>query len=254
MPEYFLDTNVLIDFGRTPAARVKLEHACQAGTTFLVAPPGLIELVRGMVASGDATFANDQQVFVWLRASRISILPLPRPFMARILNSSIPRSSGVEPRHYAEQIEMIANSTSFDDFLQRSRTPGNVWRDIWRADEIHCAELDREFLALERMARQRRGRDLAQGLSQLFGAPGCRPKPFVIEQQFSAAIEFLESSLLKVRAGAKPRKNDPGLYTDFQLLLYLACPKFSFLTREDFSNEIRRSPQKARIIHPDLLP
>lgn len=254
MPEYFPDTNVLIDFGRNLAARAKLENARQRGTTFLVAPPALIELVRGMVARGCDTFANDKQVFVWLHMNRFPILPLPRPFMARILNSSIPKPSGVEPRHYAEQMEMIASSASFDEFLQRSNTPGSVWRDISRADEIHNAELNREFLALERMAKQRRGRDLAQRLSQLFGAPGCRPKPFIIERQFSAAIEFLESSFSKVRGGANPRKNDPGLYTDFQLLLYLARRDLNFLTCEDFSNEIIKSPQKARIVHPDSLP
>ncbi len=254
MPEYFPDTNVLIDFGRNPAARGKLENARQGGTEFLVAPPALIELVRGMVASGRDTFANDKQVFVWLRTNCFPILELPRPFMARILGSSVPKPSGVEPRHYVEQIEMIASSTSFDDFLQRSNTPGNVWKDISQADKIHCAELDKEFLALERMAKQRPGRDLAQRLPQLFGAPGCRPKPFIIEWQFSAAIEFLESSVSKVLAGAKPRKNDPGLCTDFQLLLYLVSRDLNFLTGEDFSNEIRKSPQKARIVHPDSLP
>ncbi len=51
MPEYFPDTNVLIDFGRNPAAQAKLENTRQGGTKFLVAPPALIELVRGMVAS-----------------------------------------------------------------------------------------------------------------------------------------------------------------------------------------------------------
>jgi predicted nucleic acid-binding protein len=254
MLEYFLDTNVLIDFGRNPKARAKLENAHQGGRTFLVAPPALIELVRGMVSRGYDRFASDKQVFVWLRTNHFGILELPRPFMARILHSSTPRPSGVEPRHYAEQIEMIAGSASFDEFLQRASAPGSVWRDISRADEIHCAQLNKEFLALERMAEQRRGPTLAQRLSQLFGAPGCRPKPLIIERQFSAAIEFLESSFSKVRAGAKPRKNDAGLYTDFQLLLYLAARDVNFLTCEDFSSEIRKSPQKARIVHPDSLP
>ena len=253
MPNYFPDTNVLIDFGRNPATRTKLENLRQGGNTFLVAPPALIELVRGIIASGCDTFANDKQVFAWLQTNRLPILELPRPFMAKVLRCSLPRVSGVRPHHYRQQIEMIANSVNFDDFLRESQAPGSVWGDIARADEIHCAVLDREFRALGWLANQRRDRDLAQRLSQLFGAPGCRPKPVIIERQFSAAIEFLKSSLSKVRAGAKPRKNDPGLYTDFQLLLYLADPDLNFLTREDFSMEIRRSRQKARIVHPDSL-
>jgi hypothetical protein len=252
MPSYFPDTNILIDFGRVAAARDRLEHASRHGTAFLIAPPALIELVRGMVSGGRETFPNDKQVFVWLRVNHFPVLDLPRPFMAGILHSST-RISGVEPHHYAEQIETIADAANFEDFLQRSNAPGSAWRDIAWADEIHRAELDKEFLALDQLAKRRPGRDLAQKLSQLFGIPGCRPIPIIIERQFSAAIEFLESSIVKVRSGAKPRRNDPGLYTDFQLLLYLGSQNLNFLTREDFSHEIKRSPQRTRIVHPDTL-
>lgn len=254
MLEFFPDTNVLIDFGRDAATRNKLQGAVQRGTGLTVAPPALIELVRGMVAHGRDMFAVNKRVFAWLHASHFRILELPRPFMARMLGSSIPKSSGVEPGHYVELIEMIASSESFDDFLRRSEGTGSVWKDISRADQIHRSELDREFKSFELLAKQRSGPALAQRLSRLFGAPGRRPKPFLIERKFSAAIEFLESSLSKVRGGAKPRKNDPGLYTDFQLLLYLASENLNFLTCEDFSSEIRRSPQKARIVHPNSLP
>ncbi len=87
----------------------------------------------------------------------------------------------------------------------------------------------------------------------MFGAPGCRPNPLVISRQFSAAIEYLETSVRKVAVGAKPRKNDRGLYVDWQLLMYLADPNVSFLTNEDFSGEISTSAQKDRIIKPDAL-
>ena len=72
-------------------------------------------------------------------------------------------------------------------------------------------------------------------------------------RRFSAALDFLESSCPKVTAGANPRKNDPGLYIDFQLLLYLGDDGLSFLTNENFAHEIRKSPQRQRIIRLDSL-
>jgi hypothetical protein len=54
-------------------------------------------------------------------------------------------------------------------------------------------------------------------------------------------------SLAKMKGRAKPRKNDPGLFVDFQLLLYLADPELVFLSKEDFSSEVKKSLQKPRI-------
>jgi hypothetical protein len=38
------------------------------------------------------------------------------------------------------------------------------------------------------------------------------------------------------------------MYVDNQLFFYLADPEAVIVTNEDFSNEIRKSPQKTRII------
>lgn len=253
MPSYLPDTNVLIDFGRDLAVRAKLENAEQNGSEFLIAPPALIELVRGMIAAGCDTFDNDKEVFVWLHAQGCKVLDLPRPFMAKILRTSTRKRSGVVPEHYKQLIDMVVSSANFGDFLKRSEMAGSVWKEIAHADKIHEAELDKELSALVKIAKGGRGKDLASQLTQTFGAPGCRPNPLILQQRFSAAIEFLESSFTKVRGGAKPRKNDPGLYVDFQLLLYLADPAITFLTNEDFSREIRRSPQRSRIVGLESL-
>jgi hypothetical protein len=253
MPAYLPDTNVLIDFDRDSAVRTKLENAQKSGSVFRIGPPALIELVRGMIAGGCNTFRDDKEVFIWLRAQGCPVLELPRPFMARILRTSPQNRSGVKPDHYLQLIEMIVVSADFGDFMRRSDTAGSVWRDIARADEIHRAELDKELGALETIAKRGRGQDLATKLSQTFGMPGCRPNPLILKRKFSAAIEFLEASLSKVRGGAKPRKNDRGLYLDFQLLLYLADPEIAFLTEEDFSSEIRTSPQTSQIIKLDSM-
>ena len=254
MSAYLPDTNVLIDFGRDAAVRSKLENARQNGSAFHIGPPALTELVRGLIKGGCDAFQDNKEVFIWLQGQGCTVLELPRPFMAKILHTSTQKRSGVEPRHYLELIDMIVRSADFGDFLRRSETVGSVWSGIVRADEIHRAELDKELGALEGIAKRRRAPDLARRLSQTYGAPGCRPNPVILKQKFSAAIEFLESSLSKIRAGAKPWKNDRGLYVDFQLLLYLAAPEIAFLTSEDFSEEIRKSPQRSRIVGPDSLP
>ena len=252
MPRYFLDTNVLIDFGREAGKRERLEDALQHGAELVIAPPALIELTRGLVRGDRAYFAQNQPAFIWLREHGFEILPLPAPFMAQILKSQLSQRSGVEPAHYGEQICMVAGAVDFDDFL--ARTKGTVWRDIDRADAIHNAELDREFTALSALARRGPRQNYAARLSQKFGIPGCRPNPAAVANQFSAALEFLEASVVKIRSGAVPRRNDPGLYTDFQLLVYLGDPTLTFLTQEDFSHEIRASAQRDRIVGLDALP
>lgn len=114
------DTNILIDFGKVPAVRTRLENAARNGIPFAIAPPTLTELTRGMIASGEKTFASDKSVFSWLSSGDFPILELPRPYMAKLLGAPATKSSGVEPKHYKELIELIANSADFAEFLKRS--------------------------------------------------------------------------------------------------------------------------------------
>lgn len=254
MPTKFLpDTNILIDYAwRDPVVQARLDKTQQHGTGFVIGPPVLIELVRGLVAQGDKTFLGDQKVFNWLYKQNLTILPLPKPFMAQILGASIPKKSGVEPHHYGQLIETIAKANTFEDFLAQNQNPDSVWNLIGEGNKIHEAELDKEFNALEQLSS--RTHNIGNALSRMFGAPGARPNPLIIERRFSAAIEFLQASLYQVHYGARPRKNDPGLYVDFQLLFYLADPEIAFLTEENFSDKIRHSPQRDRIVTIDSLP
>jgi hypothetical protein len=89
LPSYFPDTNILIDYGREAAVREQLEQAVRNGVNFTVAPPALIELTRGLIKSGAAHFDSDKMVFAWLHDQNFEILPLPYPFMAKSLGSSI---------------------------------------------------------------------------------------------------------------------------------------------------------------------
>jgi hypothetical protein len=241
----------LIDYGREAAVREQLERTVRSGANFTIAPPALIELTRGLIKSGAAHFDSDKMVFAWLHEQNFGILPLPYPFMTKVLGSSITPRGRVEPQHYRELISMVSGAADFADFIKK--TADTVWQDVSRADQIHSDELDKEIAALGSLAKLGRDHNYARRLSQKLEIPGCRPNPLILARRFSAALEFLESSIVKIRSGSNPRKNDPGLYTDFQLLLYLGDDELRFLTNEKFAAEIKRSPQCQHILGLDLL-
>jgi hypothetical protein len=253
MTTFLPDTNVWKHVGKDEVLTPKFERAVVAGDTFLIAPAALIELVRGLVRGGDEWFAEDQRMFAWMRNRKCGVLDLPRPFMAKILRTNLPTNSGVVPVHYEQLIETVVTSATFVEFVKRSNACGSVWKNIESLDQIHEGEIEKELTALEGLAKRRKALNVAGRLASTFGAPGCRPLPIVVSRYFSAAIEYLETSVRKVAQGANPRKNNRGLYVDWQLLMYLAVPDIKFLTKEDFSGEISKSPQKDRIVTPDIL-
>ena len=203
---------------------------------------------------------DDQTAEVVVLERHVQMSPVPIVRSAQKFRDSNPRfrttlptKSGVVPEHYTQLIDMVVTAPDFDEFVQRGNADGSVWENIESLDQIHEGQIENELRALEALAKQRKNLHIPQRLSMMFGAPGCRPNPLVISRQFSAAIEYLKTSVRKVAVGAKPRKNDRGLYVDWQLLMYLADPNVSFLTNEDFSGEISTSAQKDRIIKPDAL-
>jgi hypothetical protein len=174
--------------------------------------------------------------------------------MAKALNTRLNSSSGVTPAHYSQLLQMIVQAKDFDEFIKKCNEASSVWKNIEDLDQIHEGEIEKELRSLEDLAKRNKPLDIPQRLSRWFGAPGCRPFPIIIKKRFSAAIEYLETSIGKVAHGSKPRKNDRGLYIDYQLLTYLADANISFLTNEDFSGEISQSPQRTRIVKPNVLP
>jgi predicted nucleic acid-binding protein len=252
LPRYFPDTNILIDFGRKPAVRERLERAQHNGATFVIVPPVLIELTRGMVRAAQTHFNSDKQVFTWLRDQQFDVLPLPFPFAINLLAAKPKQRSGVVPDHYKQLIQMVASAADFADLLKQAAD--TVWRDVNQADAIHDAELDKEIQALCSLAKKGLGQDFTKNLSRSFGLSSSESDALVIAERFSAALEFLESSIAKIRSGANPRRNDPGVYGDFQLLFYLADADLRFLTKEDFRSEIKKSIQRDRIVGTESLP
>jgi hypothetical protein len=253
MRTFLPDTNVWKYIGKDEVFTQRFEKALAAGDKFLIGPPALIELVRGLVRGGEERFAEDQKMFAWMMKTKCEILDLTRPFMAKVLRTNLPANSGVFPAHYGKLIETAANSPNFGEFVKSCNAKDSVWNNIESLDQIHEGQVEKELMSLEDLAKRRKALDIPGRLAGTFGAPGCRPIPFVISRRFSAAIEYLDTSVRKVAQGAKPRKNNRGLYVDWQLLTYLAIPDLLFLTNEDFSEEISKSPQKERIVKPDVL-
>jgi hypothetical protein len=233
MPAYLPDTNILIDLGRDPAVQTKLENAERSGSKFVIAPSMMKELTVGVVKGGETYFGRNKKTFTWLRAHSNGILDLPRPFIGRILGFPS-KWSHVETHHHVQLVEMVANSQTLDEFLNRRGDAGNAWSDIDKAVQIHNAQVDKEFTALEERANLSQGTfDVAAQLCKNFAVGGVCPAPQLFRQHFSAAVEYIETSIAKIREGAKPWKNDRGRYGDSQLFFYLADPNITLLTNED---------------------
>jgi hypothetical protein len=245
MPNYLPDTNVLIDLGRDPAAQTKLENAEQSGSKFVIAPSTMTELTVGVVKGGAPHFERNKKIFTWLQTHSDAILDAPRPFIGKILGFPS-QWSQVGTHHHVQRVGMVANSQTFDEFLKRKDDAGNVWVDIDKAPQIHADKVDAEFIELEKLAKL--PHDVVAVFCKTFAVGGVCADPKLFRQHFSAAIEYYETSIAKIRAGANPRKNDRGRYGDFQLFFYLADPNITLLTSEDFSHDIKQSPQRTRIV------
>src|SRR6266705_304359 len=105
MITFLPDTNVWKHISKDEVLTPKFEKAMAAGDKFLIGPPALIELVRGLVRGGAERFSEDQRMFAWMRNKKCEILDLTRPFMARVLRTNLPANSGVFTAHYAQLIE-----------------------------------------------------------------------------------------------------------------------------------------------------
>lgn len=254
MKTYLPDTNVVIDYARNPARKEKLDRAEASGAKFVIAPPTLTELTVGVVKGGEPRFAQNKLMFEWLKKHVKNLLDLPRPFMGAV--SGFPSRMGtVLIEHHELRIELVAGAVDYPDFLKRKNEPGSVWSDIEKSAAVHDQQLDLEYAALSKLAAKKPGSfDLAEAFSKTFSVGGKCPDPKVFRNLFSAAFEYGDLTIAKIRAGANPRKNDAGRYGDFQLFFYLADPAIELLTSEDFMKEIVTSPQRSRIVKVDSLP
>lgn len=180
--------------------------------------------------------------------AKFDILELTKPFVYQTLWSLRDAgNSGVRPATYRSLLEMMNGASSFQDFINKTEAPGSAWKRASDWHSIHEGNLDKELGALQKLADSASLKSLSVGMSKLYRIGGLLPDPNRIEQEFSAALEYLRASVIKLRHGANLAKNDRGLYIDFQTFFYLADPQAVIVSNEGFG-EIVKSPQKARII------
>jgi hypothetical protein len=241
---YIPDSNIWIDLSQGKISCNDLLGKAQLKV--VVAPLMIVELVRGTIRGGEQHFQQNRAMFSCM--VNCDILELPRVFIFGLLWKVYGGVSEVRPAHYKILFQMLVNSNSIADFLNKAEAPGSVWKKMSDLDSIHETVLDKELASLKILAKKASVKTLHVHMAQLYKMGNIPPDPELIENKFSAALEFLRSSVIQVRNGANPLKNNRGMYIDNQLFYYLADPDAVFVSNEDFSGEIKTSPQKNRII------
>lgn len=241
---YILDSNIWIEVEKETISCADL---VRDGVEVLVAPLMLTELVRGLTKGGEKFFAAKKPMFECM--AKCGILELPKPFIVKVLwNVDGGGVSKVRPHHYATLLEMLTSSHSLAQFLKKAEAPSSLWNKMTDLHSIHDKVLDKELGSLNPLANKASLKSFGIHIAKMYKLGGLSPDPDEIERKFSAALEFLRAYVMKVRRGANPKKNDRGMYIDNQLFYYLADPDAVIVSNEDFSDEIRSSPQRDRII------
>lgn len=241
---YILDSNIWID-----VAQGKLACADLTGNPtkkIVLAPFMITELVRGIVKGGEAYFLQNRSMIACM--AHFEILELPKVFIFRVLWNVLGGISKVRPHHYRTLLGLLVGSNTLTDFLRKTEEPRSVWKKMAELNSIHEGVLEKELRSLGTLADRASVRTLHVHMAHTNQLGGLSPDPDEFEAKFSAAVEFLRSSVMQVRHGANVLKNNRGLYVDNQLFFYLADPEAVIVSNEDFSQEIRNSPQKNRII------
>lgn len=248
---HMFDTNVWIDVSHEQIKCSDLKE--KAGAGLVLSPMTIVELVRGSVNGGEGNFERDQQMFKCMVDGTREILELPRVFVNKILWNLDVGVSGVRPQQYWDLLGMLTNSKSLSGFLAKAEGAGSAWTKMTQLYSIHESVLDKELKSLVPLAKQASVKALSVHVSRMYSCGGLAPDPALIEMRFSAAMEYIRTFILKVRNGAKPWKNDRGSYVDSQFFWYLADPRIVLVTKEDFSDDIKTSSQRARIISYDVF-
>jgi hypothetical protein len=242
---YIFDTNIWIDLSRR---EVRCEDLLgKAGLTVALAPFIINEFIKGVVAGRGNRFESDRSAIECLASFKPEVLELPKNFIYRRLWNIRRDQAAVSPEQYRVLIDLVVRSKSLEAFLQKTDRSSD-WQRIRDVNSIHKDVLDKELGSLGALAKSASLKTLAVHMVRGYELGGLIPDPSLFETTFSAALEFLKTSIVQVRRGAKPQKNNRGMYVDSQLFWYLADPLAVIVTREDFSVEIKQSPQKDRIL------
>jgi hypothetical protein len=246
---YIFDSNIWIDLAQGKVACPEVTG--KPTRKVVIAPFMLTELVSGIVRGGERYFPQNKSMIACM--AHCEILELPRVFMSGILWNLPEGVSNVRPHHYRTLLALLAGSKTLADFLRKTEEPGSVWKRMAELDSIHEGVLEKELRSLGTLADRASVKSLHVHMARTNQCGGLLPDPDAFEKKFSAAVEFLKSSVMQVRRGANVLKNNCGVYVDNQLFFYLANPEAVIVSNEDFSQKIRSSLQKDRIIKYEVF-
>ncbi len=248
---YIFDTNIWANVSRKRLSCDDLRG--KAGVQIALAPLAIVELVRGVVRGGEFRFAANRAMVECMARDQPEILELPKIFVHKLIWNLSSSISGVRPEHYTLLMDLIVQSSSLAKFLAKAEAPGSVWKKMTDLYSIHESVLDKELGSLKKLAEQASLKSIPVHITRFYQLGGLRPDPEFLVFKFSAAVEFLVNSIAQVRNGANPLKNNRGLYVDSQFFWYLGDPDLTIVTKEDFSSDIKVSPQASRIISLDAF-
>jgi hypothetical protein len=248
---YILDTNIWVELARKRLICNDLQG--KHGVQIALAPLAIVELVMGVIRGGEARFADNRTMIACMAQDQSEILELPLIFVNKLIWNLPIGNSDVRPEHYMLLMNLILQSSSLAQFLAKAESPGSVWKRMTNLYSIHESVLNKELASLELLAKQPHLKSLPARMTWLYKLGGLRPDPDWFSAKFSAAIEFMVSSIAQVKNGANPTKNNRGVYVDSQFFWYLGDPDLTIVSKEDFSSEIKASPQASRIISLDAF-
>jgi hypothetical protein len=241
---YLLDTNVWVQLAQKKISCEDLSQNSKGRV--VIAPFVIVELMKESVKHAGKYFENDKRMFECM--APFEVLPLTQPFIyQRLWNSAEIPAVRVHPETYKKLLQMIVGSASYIEFIEKTKAPGSDWSGMEKWNAIHQRELDEQLGFIDKLAKEDH-ESLAVGIAKLYQLKGSLPPKDLVENEFSAALEYLGSVVNKAKSGAKVSKNDRGAYVDFQNLYYLADANTTIVSDEDFSSEILNSPQRNRII------
>src|SRR6266478_8750647 len=146
---YVLDTNVWVQLAQGKVSCAALtQHASRQA---VVAPFAIMELMKESVKYEGKYFENDRRVFECMAG--LEILPLTKPFIhQRLWNSAEIEPTRVVPETYKKLLQMFVGSTSYSEFIEKTKAPGSDWSNVEKWNAIHKDEIDKQLGFVKKLA------------------------------------------------------------------------------------------------------
>jgi len=152
-------------------------------------------------------------------------------------------------RDAAVEKKLNAAITGGSTFVLAPSTIEELSRGVVNGGSRHF-ENDRRVFIWMRMHRWKVLELPVPFMGTILGSPVRRSR--VVPEHYLQLIEMIARSA-NFDEFVRRKDAPDSVFGDFQLLFYLADPQIYLLTKEEFSNDIKNSPQRTRIVQLDSL-